>query len=285
MPNDIPGAITFVGAGAHDTVVTMPDYLELYADGGIRLESLSVVVGGNVLTYLNGGSLQLESVLMGGSASALYLVGSGSVLIRNSFIGQLQIQAGMCFFGCSAWVGSITIENSTMSDSGVGFAQYSGGTVRIVSSTLVNSAIGGGSAAIEFDRAILDGPCNAQGASSLGHNIASDANCGLTDPTDLSNTDPMLGPLADNGGPTLTYLPLPGSPAINAIPPAACVWDDDGDPGTPEVPIATDQRGVARPQGAGCDIGAVEATPEPERVLLGMASLLALSALRRRRAA
>ncbi len=95
---------------------------------------------------------------------------------------------------------------------------------------------------------------------SGGHNLGDDGTCGLTDPTDLPNTNPMLGPLQHNGGPTETHALLPGSPAIDAIPPADCRWDDDGDPGTPEVPLATDQRGVARPQGAGCDIGAVEVT-------------------------
>ena len=55
----------------------------------------------------------------------------------------------------------------------------------------------------------------------------------------------MLGPLQDNGGPTETHLPLTGSPVIDA--------------GSPDCPLpATDQRGVARPEGAACDIGAVE---------------------------
>jgi hypothetical protein len=61
----------------------------------------------------------------------------------------------------------------------------------------------------------------------------------------LVGVDPLVGPLADNGGPTLTRMPQPGSPAIDALsPPAAC----DG----------PDQRGALRPQGVSCDIGAVE---------------------------
>jgi len=94
---------------------------------------------------------------------------------------------------------------------------------------------------------------------ALGGNLDSDGSCNLTDPTDLPNSDPLLGPLQDNGGPTPTHALLPGSPAIDAIPHADCTYDDDGNPATPEVPLATDQRGVARPQWIGCDIGAFEA--------------------------
>ena len=57
--------------------------------------------------------------------------------------------------------------------------------------------------------------------------------------------DPLLGPLADNGGPTMTMALLPGSPAIDAG--TTCVFED--------------QRGVFRPQGNYCDIGAYEADP------------------------
>jgi hypothetical protein len=55
----------------------------------------------------------------------------------------------------------------------------------------------------------------------------------------------ILGPLADNGGPTPTHALVPGSPAIDAAPVG------------PDCP-SEDQRGIARPQGAACDIGAFE---------------------------
>ena len=79
---------------------------------------------------------------------------------------------------------------------------------------------------------------------SNGHNVGTDATCNLTATGDQPSTDPLLGPLAGNGGPTLTHALLAGSPAIDAADAAACP--------------ATDQRGVARPQGAGCDVGAFE---------------------------
>jgi hypothetical protein len=87
---------------------------------------------------------------------------------------------------------------------------------------------------------------NCNGAlDSLGYNLTDDDSCGFTAPGDLVVADAMLGPLADNGGPTDTHALLPGSPAIDA-----------GSPGCP--PPAADQRGVARPQGGTCEIGAFE---------------------------
>jgi hypothetical protein len=70
----------------------------------------------------------------------------------------------------------------------------------------------------------------------------------------IIGVDPLLGPLASNGGSTLTMLPLPGSPAINAGTNAGCP--------------AYDQRGVKRPQGGTCDIGSVESLIWPRVRLL-----------------
>ena len=64
-----------------------------------------------------------------------------------------------------------------------------------------------------------------------------------------ANVDPLLAALADNGGPTMTQALEPNSPALDAVPAtgAGCA--------------ATDQRGVSRPQGTACDIGAYEHAP------------------------
>src|ERR1019366_8634124 len=59
-----------------------------------------------------------------------------------------------------------------------------------------------------------------------------------------SFADPKLGPLANNGGPTLTMALLPGSPAIDA--------------GNTSLAPATDQRGVPRPFSLAADVGAFE---------------------------
>jgi hypothetical protein len=83
--------------------------------------------------------------------------------------------------------------------------------------------------------------------ASGGHNLASDDSCNLGAAGDLPSTDPLLGPLADNSGDTFTHALLSSSPAI--------------DKANSEVCPATDQRGITRPRGVGCDIGAFEAQP------------------------
>ena len=87
-----------------------------------------------------------------------------------------------------------------------------------------------------------------------GYNISSDDGSGfLTGPGDQINTDPMLGPLQNNGGPTLTHALLPGSPAIDA-----------GDPNfTP--PPDYDQRGpgFVRVFNGRIDVGSFEVQPTP----------------------
>jgi predicted outer membrane repeat protein len=107
--------------------------------------------------------------------------------------------------------------------------------------TLVNTIVAGGSASSS-----TSANCSVH-VNSSGHNLEDADTCGFTASGDLTNTDPKLGSLQDNGGPTQTMALQPGSPAINA-------GTDSGCP-------ATDQRGVTRPQGAACDIGAYELAP------------------------
>ena len=79
-----------------------------------------------------------------------------------------------------------------------------------------------------------------------GENLDDDGSCDSF--TESNVSDPGLGPLAPNGGPTETHALLPGSPAIDKI--GDCSGTDK------------DQRGFARPQGSGCDIGAFELKSE-----------------------
>jgi len=83
----------------------------------------------------------------------------------------------------------------------------------------------------------------------FGFNLDSGTSCRLSQATDLTSTDPMLAPLASNGGPTQTQALKAASPAI-----------DHGGTSANGCP-PTDQRGVTRPQGPACDIGAFEFVP------------------------
>lgn len=102
--------------------------------------------------------------------------------------------------------------------------------------------------------------CDAYDAASLdsaGCNLTSDKNgtaCSFTAATDLVDKNPLLGHLADNGGPTQTMLPTPKSPAADVIPRSVTLRVVAVCPGT-------DQRGAARPGRGetGCTIGAAEA--------------------------
>ncbi len=79
-----------------------------------------------------------------------------------------------------------------------------------------------------------------------GYNIDTGSSCGFSG-TSMNNTQPRLGSLASNGGPTQTMALPAGSPAVDAIPSA-----------TAGCTGSTDQRGTTRPQGTGCDVGAYE---------------------------
>ena len=172
--------------------------------------------------------------------------------------------------GISIDFGTVTITNSTLS--GNTAVTYGGGVYSVGTLTLTNSTItgnvaetgsGGGirnvSATLELVNTIIAANTAATGPdcsgipTSLGYNlIGDDTACGLSPATgDLVNIDPKLGPLQDNGGPTLTHALLPGSPAIDA--------GDDSVLGPPHN-LATDQRGPGFPRlkGADVDIGAYE---------------------------
>lgn len=172
---------------------------------------------------------------------------------------------GLCLAEQPGGFAETEIANSTISHNravtGAGIYAFHGGALTANYTTIaLNSAsmAGGGlyvaqGSLVQLNHSILWGNGGADcafdqsGLTSMGYNIDGDNSCLLTDPTDLPATDPLLGPLQNNGGPTETHALSVGSPALDAIPSDAC--------------LATDQRGVARPQGPGCDIGAFELEP------------------------
>ena len=119
----------------------------------------------------------------------------------------------------------------------------------LVNTILANNAYVGSSAVLRNCGGKGEGDPAAR-FYSLGHNLEDSSSCGLAASGDRSNLDPMLGPLADNGGPTPTMAPMAGSPAIDAGDGSACPNED--------------QRGqMGRADGnvdgvLACDVGAYE---------------------------
>jgi CSLREA domain-containing protein len=242
-------------------------------DGGNIVNVVRTDVMGNTVDgYLGGGIAENG----GGTGS-----GTVGVSIRDSLIADNHVtdpDTSDTIFATGGGVGedggaNVEIVNSTISGNSVqgsaadrahggGIGETGGGTVSLVNVTLAdNTADGSGGNAytnsdpVTFKNSIVSGggadSCTEDGGTitSTGHNIDRGSSCGFGSSGDQSNTDPLLAPLADNGGFTQTRALQGGSPAIDSADGSACP--------------ATDQRGVARPQFAGCDKGAFELAPAP----------------------
>lgn len=144
---------------------------------------------------------------------------------------------------------NVTISNNTSTNNGGGLHR---GTTN-VNFFIRNSIVAGNNGAA----ASPDVTNSTGGIDSEGNNII--GNVGTStgwEMSDLLNTNPMLNPLADNGGFSMTFLPMAGSPAIDAG--QNCVLDMSCSANNSPINVTTDQRGVSRPQGMTVDIGAVE---------------------------
>jgi len=248
--------------------------------GGIFSDSGGTLTVTNCIISDNSAGVSVYS-----SGGGMYLVGGGTVTVTDSTISNnaADFGGGGIFSMCRL----LTVTNSTISDnlggwpfSGGGIAVHSGmtmvmnstvsgntrgsgvsndGTLIVTNSTIsgngfisLSNASGG---TVQMGDTILNVGTGGTIANSgtfisLGYNLASDNGGGvLTGPSDQINTNPMLGPLHDNGGPTFTQALLPGSPAIDA-----------GSPIFTTPPPRYDQRGpgFARVVHGRIDIGSFE---------------------------
>jgi len=167
---------------------------------------------------------------------------SGTLMVSNcTFAGNRADSEYSCGGGISN-SGTVTVSNSTFAGNsatalGGGIKNWDG-AVTLKNTIVANSPTGGNCSGV-----ITDGGGNLRYPDTTCPGI---------------NGDPKLGPLQDNGGPTWTMALGPGSAAIDAADDAICA-------ATPVNNL--DQRGIVRPQGPHCDIGAFEATLPPRAYL------------------
>ncbi len=183
----------------------------------------------------------------GGGAAQL----NGTAYITNSTIANNTAPSagGFQSNGTLLVITNSTISGNTSTNNGGGLHR----ATTNVNGYIRNSIIAGNNGT----DASPDVTNSAGGIASEGNNII--GNVGTSTGwvnSDLLNTDPMLNPLADNGGFNMTFLPLGGSPAIDAG--QNCVIDQSCTSNNPTIPVTTDQRGLVRPQGSAVDIGSVE---------------------------
>jgi CSLREA domain-containing protein len=206
--------------------------------GGINALGIPANNSGAIVT-LNQSAISGNQASIGGG---LRVNGALEVTVSNSTLsGNVATSTGGGIYTNSP----VTLINSTLSgnsatDGGGGIYNDSAGAVTVRNSLVANSA---------------GSDCAGGGSWSTGGfpNLNGDGSC----PGFTITADPLLGPLQDNGGPTWTHALLAGSPALDTADDAVCA--------TPPV-NSTDQRGVYRPQGPACDIGAFELEVETEPI-------------------
>ncbi len=243
--------------------------------GGIFTTSSTVAVADSVLSdntgvavYNGAGTLTItDSTISGNNGGGIYNVNS-RLTLTGSTVSDNVADSGAGIFNDT--LGTLTVANSTVSNNTA--ADNGGGVYSADSAAFTNCTISGNSAhdgggiykahgLLNLRNTIVAGntadtsPDVDAFLQSLGHNLIGDGHgsSGFV-ASDLVGTsdspiDPLLGPLQDNGGPTQTMIPLPGSPAVDA-------GDNANAP-------AFDQRGPGfdRVVGGTIDIGAVEVQP------------------------
>jgi uncharacterized repeat protein (TIGR01451 family) len=245
-PADFPTTLDAGGAGrvVYATGITNPVALlnlnlinGLAADGAgvynaAQMTIFNSTITGNLAAGDGGGIYNAHVLLLGFSTVSDSQADAGGGLYNAYVIGVFNSTldgntaasgAGFLNAGISASVNQATITDNT----GEGIANL-GATLTLSASVLAGNDV------------------NCSGAiTDDGYNLEDGAACALGAAGSVSGADALLGALADNGGSTLTRLPLPFSPLIDAIAGAACL-------------AGPDQTGTLRPVDGACDIGAVE---------------------------
>jgi CSLREA domain-containing protein len=247
----VSGAGAYVGGPA--TVLTQTGATDFESNvasgrgGGLRVSQASVTLSGARFAeneasmgggiYVNNGSLRLDGGSVtsnsAGEGGGVYNTGSagGIALVNSTVSGNSATTGG----GGGIWIQGHSVLTYTTIASNT--ASAVGGGIRVQSLSYDITATGALLAHNSPDN------CAGNALPSAGYNLDDGTSCGLTATGDISDTAPLLGPLTYEAERWVHPL-LAGSPAIDG---GFCVSG-----------ITVDQRGVARPSGATCDIGAYE---------------------------
>jgi CSLREA domain-containing protein len=235
------------------------------------IESNAAAGSGGGLHTASGGSTTLlgSTVQLNNSASSgggLNVVGNSTLnLVDSTVTGNVaSANGGGVFVGVTSVDSTLHAYNATITNNQCGVAKIGGGIFVDAgsSASIANTVL-----AQNYERSKSGGvPDDCNAVASLDYNlIRTISNCTVTGAVshNIYGTDPMLGPLQDNGGPTQTEALLTGSPAIDKGNPSGCT-DNFG------ATLTTDQRGFIRPINGRCDMGAYEfgsalPTPTPTR--------------------
>lgn len=227
--------------------------------GDTTVSDNSAEKGGGISTFV---ATEITGSTISGNSATIFGGGvygtdpSAIVTVTNSTISgnHADVDYGGIYFLTS----DLVLNNVTVTANSMGSAYGVGGVYASGNATVRNSII-----------AMQTAGEDCLSLTSLGYNIESGTLCGFTAVGDQQNTDPLLLPLADNGGSTETHAIPFDSPAIDAADPLGCLADQDGD-GTAETTLVTDQRGQMRVDVYGvnnddpdefCDVGAYEFDP------------------------
>lgn len=204
--------------------------------------------GGGILASFDGPTTLDGVTLIGNEASsgAAFFSQTGSITATNTTVSRNNATNNYGGFYVSGPNTSLFVQNSTIAENSRTNTAGNG----------FNGIMRGNNATVSIVNTILadnqENNCSSSSnIISLGHNLSTDYTCSLSQTGDQPGVDPLLGPLADNGGTVYTYALVPGSPAIDAGDNANCALND--------------ARGIMRPfdgdgdSNADCDIGAVEA--------------------------
>ncbi|HEY6560436.1 MAG TPA: choice-of-anchor Q domain-containing protein [Polyangiaceae bacterium] len=217
---------------------------ELLAAGRGTLQQVTLLRNGGGITVAGDLVLRdVESILSGGvraaavDAERVTLAKLPNAITATDHVSLVNSTVEVAGDGYAIQAGSVSLSHATI----VGATWTPSDVLETTLLTTYNSLV----LAAAGHRACAEGAV----VEASAYNWFSDATCGLSGPGDRQERAAfLLQELAENGSALSTRVPGPGSVLIDAIPSSAC------SPGP-------DQRGVSRPQGTGCDIGAVEVVP------------------------